>query len=345
MTKVTDFIAGRIAEYHARTVSSVAATARHFRLAWHTIKRALSRSAPRGQRKPRRVPAPIVTRRAQITALATTTLSKGNATWCEFPSAPALKVQLALTGCTVSARTVQRDLRAAGFTSRVRKNVPTRDANVVRARARFCARMRRKGNRWMARIVFSDEHGMSTNDHSNRRQWVRPGDTLLTREKKRPTNVPRVQVFAAIGIGYKSDIILLRPTAAQLQDDARASFRQTAVSYIRRCLAKIKHGLRGRIFMQDGASAHTAGSTMAYLHGQGIEVLADWPPYSPDLNPIEHLWAELNRRVSNMHPQTQGELEAFTVVAWAAIPQSLIDKYVKGFLAKVRRCFAKGGHA
>jgi hypothetical protein len=44
--------------------------------------------------------------------------------------------------------------------------------------------------------------------------------------------------------------------------------------------------------MQDNASIFTARIVKDWLKEQGIEVL-NWPPYSPDLNPIEHAWKRL----------------------------------------------------
>ena len=29
----------------------------------------------------------------------------------------------------------------------------------------------------------------------------------------------------------------------------------------------------------------------------------EWPPYSPDLNPIEHCWKRLKEKLQNQHPE------------------------------------------
>jgi hypothetical protein len=44
----------------------------------------------------------------------------------------------------------------------------------------------------------------------------------------------------------------------------------------------------GDIFMHDNAPVHQAGIVKNLLAELGIEVMK-WPPYSPDLNPIENL--------------------------------------------------------
>lgn len=49
----------------------------------------------------------------------------------------------------------------------------------------------------------------------------------------------------------------------------------------------------GLYFAQDNASTHTASIVQSWLRDwvqdNGV-TMVDWPPYSPDLNPIENLW-------------------------------------------------------
>ena len=60
--------------------------------------------------------------------------------------------------------------------------------------------------------------------------------------------------------------------------------------------------VRREIFQQDNARPHTARLTMDCLQYQSITVIPGHLQ-SPDLNPIEHLLEELDRRVRQRQPQ------------------------------------------
>ena len=52
--------------------------------------------------------------------------------------------------------------------------------------------------------------------------------------------------------------------------------------------------------MQDGAPAHTNKHTLKWLQGHQIHLL-NWPGNSPDLNPIEHIWELVKRRLAKKY--------------------------------------------
>ena len=70
----------------------------------------------------------------------------------------------------------------------------------------------------------------------------------------------------------------------------------------RRILPTLLSSTPGAIFQQDNAPSHTAHLVRDYLTELGYEVM-DWPPISPDLNPIENLWMLLKQKIYQLRPE------------------------------------------
>ena len=99
-------------------------------------------------------------------------------------------------------------------------------------------------------------------------------------------------------------------------------------------------------FQQDNDRAHVARLSIAFLQQNNVDVLR-WPPYSPDLSPIEHLWDILDscvRRLPQQPTMLLAPREAL-IQDWNAIPQAQIDRLILSITRRVRAGLnANGGH-
>lgn len=335
-------LVGKVQQFHDMTGKRIAYTAKHFGLNWHTCKRMLRLDGTTFRSSSTQKPTDerIACRRRLVYRLASRTSYKGNHEFALYPSASAIRSALADHVYNVSNSTVLRDLHKQGFRCRVRKRVPVNDPAVHVKRLTFAREMLSKPSNYLKRIIFSDEHVMSTNDHSHRQQWVRKNDRVLPRERKRVQNVPRIAVWGAIGAEFKGPLVVF-PS----QDRENNPFRLTAETYVRRCLSAVAASVvqNKRILQHDGARPHVAASVGLYTNRKNLEVLKNWPPYSPDLNPIEELWSHMNSKVAQMHPTTQAELVECANKVWISFTQSEINQFATSFEHKLQRCRDKLG--
>jgi hypothetical protein len=102
-------------------------------------------------------------------------------------------------------------------------------------------------------------------------------------------------------------------------------------------------GQQEPVFLMDGATPHTAADTVTFMQARGIQYLHGWPPSSPDLNPIENLWAWLKREVYADHPTTLAALTASLEAAWDRVPASMLKKLMRSFNKRLRKCLQLQG--
>ncbi|GFT28582.1 transposable element Tc3 transposase [Trichonephila clavipes] len=83
------------------------------------------------------------------------------------------------------------------------------------------------------------------------------------------------------------------------------------------------------LFMDNNALPHRTNIVDECLQSGDI-IRMDWPAYSPDLNPIEHVWDMLGRRIADRQPPPTclPELRRTLLDEWCNIPQDQIDNLI-----------------
>jgi hypothetical protein len=109
----------------------------------------------------------------------------------------------------------------------------------------------------------------------------------------------------------------------------------------------------GYEFMQDNASIHTAYKVRNWFAEKEIQLLQNWPPHSPDLNPIEHIWWHLKTRVYDMFPDVAADkseseharqrLESCLQAAWDTLDKGIFDSLYQSMPRRIAACIAAGG--
>ena len=92
----------------------------------------------------------------------------------------------------------------------------------------------------------------------------------------------------------------------------------------------------GMIFQQDNARPYTARHTQQLLNQQNVNVLP-WPALSPDINPMEHVWDFMKRRIQQQNVHNRQGLQRAILQEWNNLPLRFIRSLISSM---PRRCRA-----
>lgn len=192
-----------------------------------------------------------------------------------------------------------------------------------------------------SRVLFSDESRFRlTNCDGRLRVWARPGERYrheLIQEYDK-FGKGSVMMWAGITSNSRTQLVQVpqRMNAARYIEDILANHVVPAAALVGREF----------VFQQDNARPHSAAQTQRFLQDHEISVMV-WPALSPDLNPIEHLWDQLDKAIRNRQepPETLQQLAEALEEEWLNLPQENIQRLIESM---PRRCQAviqaRGGH-
>lgn len=243
----------------------------------------------------------------------------------------------------LSTQTVRRKLKEAGLKAVVKKKRPILSQRHRKERLDFAVAHQHWTVEDWKRVVWSDETKVNRLGSDGKKwAWKKAGEGLSNRlvEGTLKFGGGSVMVWGCMtwdGPGYavKIDGRMDGDLYVQILEEDL----QSSLEHYGKTAADI-------IFQQDNDPKHTCKKAKEWFANNHFEVLS-WPAQSPDLNPIEHLWSHLKRKLGEYNQPPGGMIELWERIqeVWDKIEpsvcQGLIESMPRRVLAVLK---AKGGY-
>jgi len=187
------------------------------------------------------------------------------------------------------------------------------------------------------KVLFSDESHMYMGQHGQ--QWVqRPPNTEWSPEYTgtKVAHPERISIWACFSWYGLGDIEIFN-------DNMNGKGMKALL--MRRLLPSAERLFKKEHWwlLQDNAPSHKASLVTNWLFKKGVRLL-DFPPYSPDLNPIENLWSDLKRRVEQRNPRNVEELEKYLREEWKNTSSQTLQNLSSSMVNRCKAVVALKGY-
>uniref|UniRef100_A0A034VZC4 Transposable element Tc1 transposase n=1 Tax=Bactrocera dorsalis TaxID=27457 RepID=A0A034VZC4_BACDO len=241
-------------------------------------------------------------------------------------------------GKDIHAMTVRRVLHSAGYNSRVARKKPLISSRNQKKRLDYAKEYNTKPNTFWDQVLFSDESKYNIFRSDGRTSVWRKPNTEFEKQNLAPTvkygggGVMVWGCMAAAGVG---ELVFIE----DIMD------KTVYLNILKQNLKKSAQKLNlpsSFTFQQDNDPKHSAHIVRMWLTYNTAHVLPH-PPQSPDLNPIEHLWEELERRVRKRAVCNKMELKQALLEEWHKITQQTTQKLVNSMPRRLEAVIKQNG--
>jgi transposase len=195
-------------------------------------------------------------------------------------------------------------------------------------------------------ILFTDEKLFTIEqayNSQNNRIWSKesPGTSAIISRTQKPASV---MVWAGVTATGKTPLVFIDSGVKINQEVYRQMILKDVVHpWTKRHFGKIKWTLQ-----QDSAPSHRAKATQQWCkqHFPNFISSEEWPPYSPDLNPLDYsIWSILEAKACAKSHASVDALKVSLRAAWEAISVETLRIVCDDFPRRLVACVkAKGGH-
>ena len=112
-----------------------------------------------------------------------------------------------------------------------------------------------------------------------------------------------------------------------------------------KCLGALKDELNGadHLILEDNAKIHTSCYTKLYRKHLGLKYVDNHPADAADLNPCEHVFAWVKKKVAFRGPPTKEALIKAITEEFRKIPQHCIDAWIDSWWTRMEACKKANG--
>jgi hypothetical protein len=233
-----------------------------------------------------------------------------------------------------------RYLKACGW-----KNVksiwqPPTSLLIRQKRLAFVEKWLVNGQETLGNVIWSDETTVKSHPQTRReKHWIPPNTPRPVQTKKHSGGFSQM-FWGCISRHGKGPLITIDGTMDQHQ------YKEVLHNVLLPELEYAKQKFPGNwTIMQDNCPAHRALSIQHYLREHEVEFL-EWPPYSPDLNPIENLWNWMKDKLAKEYPPSESreELEARFLEIWDGITPEMCKAYCMDYEKRLKAVKKAGGY-
>lgn len=223
----------------------------------------------------------------------------------------------------VHSSTLSRHLTSMGLKSKLQTKKPLLTADHQQKRLDFCNS--NKQTNWK-KVLFTDETSIWL---SPRRRRVRtlPGRPVFLPTKK---YTPKVHVWGCMATSGFGEIHVFESNMTaeiykSILQKHLLSSAHTLFPRRYRCTWRLQH---------DNDPKHSSKLVKKWLSENNIRVLP-WPAPSPDLNPIENVWALLKKKVDECHPASLRGLREAAQKSWSSLDEGLARNLVSSMNRRI----------
>lgn len=238
----------------------------------------------------------------------------------------------------VCDETIRNVLRESKYNGRVARKKPFISKVNRKKRLLFSKEHQNKGIDYWNKVIFTDESKFNIFGSDGRRLvWRKPNEELnmknvVSTVKHSGGNVLVWGCMAASGVGnlvFIDSIMDKWIYLNILKDNLKQSASQLGLENI-------------FIFQQDQDPKHTSKIVREWLL-YNVPKQLHAPPQSPDLNPIEHLWDELERRIRKYPISGRNQLKQRLQQEWNNIGSDITQKLLESMPRRINAVIkAKG---